>query len=61
LRSFWLKLLAAARLAAGRIEKGLSAVREAVAVVDETAARLYEAELNGLEGDLLLASIAVAF
>ena len=52
----WLALLAEARLATGRIEEGLSAVREALAEVEETAARYYEAELNRLEGELLLAS-----
>ncbi len=51
----WLALLAEACLAAGRIEEGLSAVREALAEVEETAARYYEAELNRLEGELLLA------
>jgi predicted ATPase len=52
----WLALLAEACLAAGRIEDGLSAVREALAETEETEARYYEAELNRLEGELLLAS-----
>ena len=51
-----LALLAEACLETGRIEEGLSAVREALAEVEETAARYYEAELNRLEGELLLAS-----
>jgi predicted ATPase len=52
----WLALLAEACLAAGRIEDGLSAVREALVETEETEARYYEAELNRLEGELLLAS-----
>jgi predicted ATPase len=52
----WLALLAEACLAAGRIEEGLSAVREALAETEETEARYYEAELNRLKGELLLAS-----
>jgi predicted ATPase len=52
----WLALLAEACLAAGRIEDGLSAVREALAEVEDTAARYYEAELNRLEGELRLAA-----
>jgi predicted ATPase len=51
----WLALLADACLAAGRIEEGLSAVREALAKTEETGVRWYEAELNRLEGELLLA------
>jgi predicted ATPase len=52
----WLALLAEACLETGRIGEGLSAIREALAEVEETAARCYEAELNRLEGELLLAS-----
>jgi predicted ATPase len=44
---------AEACLETGRVEEGLSAVREAIA---ETEARYCEAELNRLEGELLLAS-----
>jgi predicted ATPase len=51
-----LALLAAACLAAGRIEEGLSAVRDALTETDETKVRWYDAELNRLEGELLLAS-----
>ena len=40
---------------AGRIEEGLSAAREGLAVVEETAACYCEAELHRLEGELLLA------
>jgi predicted ATPase/energy-coupling factor transporter ATP-binding protein EcfA2 len=52
----WLALLAEAYLEAGRIEEGISAVREALAEVEETAARYYEPELDRLEGELVLAS-----
>jgi class 3 adenylate cyclase/predicted ATPase len=51
-----LALLAEACLETGRIDEGLSAVRDALAETQETAARLYEAELNRLEGELLLAA-----
>ena len=43
-------------LETGRVEEGLSAVRKGLAEVEETEARVSEAELNRLEGDLLLAS-----
>jgi predicted ATPase len=52
----WLALLAEAYLEAGRIEEGISAVREALAEVEETAARYYDPELDRLEGELVLAS-----
>jgi tetratricopeptide (TPR) repeat protein len=52
--SYWLALLAEACLETGRIEEGLSSVREARALVEEAAARNYEAEINRLEGELLL-------
>ena len=52
----WLALLAEACLETGRIGEGLSAILEALAEVAETAARCHEAELNRLEGELLLAS-----
>jgi predicted ATPase len=51
-----LGLCADACLESGRIADGLSAVREALAGVEETEARYYEAELNRLEGELLLSS-----
>ena len=54
--SIWLVLLADACLETGRIEEGLSAVRAAIAETKEIAARPYEAELNRLEGELLLVS-----
>jgi predicted ATPase len=43
--------------AARRIEEGLSAVRQALIAAEETEVRWYEAELNRLEGELLLASM----
>jgi predicted ATPase len=49
----WLALFAEASLGTGRIEEALSAVRKGLA---ETEARYCEAELNRLEGELLLAS-----
>jgi predicted ATPase len=52
----WLAVLAEACLETGRIEEGLPAVREALAETEETGARCCEAELNRLEGELLLAS-----
>ena len=39
----------------GRTEEGLSALAEALAQVDKTGARLHEAELYRLKGELLLA------
>jgi class 3 adenylate cyclase/predicted ATPase len=51
-----LALIAEACLAAGRIAEGLSAVREALAETEETGARFYEAELNRLQGELVLAA-----
>jgi tetratricopeptide (TPR) repeat protein len=52
----WLAVLAGACLEAGRVEEGLSATREALVEVEETAVRYYEAELNRLEGELRLAA-----
>jgi predicted ATPase len=43
-------------LLAGWIEEGLSAVRDALTETEETEVRWYDAELNRLEGELLLAS-----
>jgi predicted ATPase len=52
----WLSVLAEACLTAGRIAEGLSAVREALTESEKTESRWYAAELNRLEGELLLAS-----
>jgi hypothetical protein len=54
----WFALLADACLEAGRIEEGLWAVHEGLAAVEQTAARYSEAELDRLEGELLLATEA---
>ena len=51
-----LPVLAEACLAAGRVEEGLSAVREALAKAEEIEFRFYEGELDRLEGELVLAS-----
>ncbi len=51
-----LPVLAEACLAAGRVEEGLSAVREALAETEKTECRFYEGELDRLEGELVLAS-----
>jgi predicted ATPase len=56
LKQLRLRFLADACLETGRIEEGLSAVREAIAETKEIAARPYLPELNGLEGEFLLAS-----
>ncbi len=56
MNSIFLVLLADACLETGRIEEGLSAVRAAIAETKEIAARPWEAELNRLEGELLLVS-----
>ena len=50
-----LSLLAEACLETVRIEEGLSAAREGLAETEETKVHFYEAELNRLEGELLLA------
>jgi class 3 adenylate cyclase/predicted ATPase len=58
-RGWWsllFPLLPGACFDVGRIEEGLSAVHEELVEVEETEARHYEAELNRLEGELLLAS-----
>ena len=52
----WLALLAEACLDTGRVEEGLSAVSEALAVTEQTVARYREAELDRLEGELRLAA-----
>jgi class 3 adenylate cyclase/predicted ATPase len=51
-----LSLLADACLETGRIEEGLSAVREALVEAEATAVRYYEPEMYRLKGELLLAA-----
>ena len=48
-------LLAQALTACGRHDEGLSALREAEVLVDETGERYLEAEIHRLQGNLLLA------
>jgi predicted ATPase/class 3 adenylate cyclase len=50
----WLALLAEANGWAGRAAPGLDAVAEALAIMDKTGERYYEAELYRLQGELLL-------
>jgi predicted ATPase len=52
----YVAVLAEACLESGRIEEGLSVVREALAEAEKLAIPYYLAELNRLEGELLLAS-----
>jgi predicted ATPase len=53
-RPLFLCLLAEACLEAGRLDDGLSALTEALAVADEHEIRHCEAELHRLKGELLL-------
>ncbi len=54
-RPHFLTLLAEAYGKAGQAEDGLASLAEALAVVDKTGERFYEAELYRLKGELLLA------
>ena len=53
-RPYSLALLAEAYREAGREEEGLTALTEALAGVDSTGERMYEAELYRLKGELTL-------
>jgi len=53
-RSHWLALLAEAQASAGQAEEGLKVLAEALALVEKTGERYYEAELYRLKGELLL-------
>jgi hypothetical protein len=53
-RTAYLADLAKAYVKVGRVEKGLSLLVEALAAVDKTRERYYEAELYRLRGELLL-------
>jgi predicted ATPase len=55
-RPYYLALLAEAYESTGRIEEGLTVLAEALAAVDETEERYYEAELYRLKGELTLQS-----
>jgi predicted ATPase len=53
-RSYYLILLAEACMQAGQIGAGLTALEEALAMIDATEERIYEAEVHRLKGELLL-------
>ncbi|WNC94978.1 adenylate/guanylate cyclase domain-containing protein [Paraburkholderia sp. FT54] len=53
-RSYFLALLAQTYTSAGQCEAGQNALAEAIAVLQKTGERYYEAELNRLRGELLL-------
>jgi len=55
-RHYWLALLAETYAKAGRIEEGLEASAEGLATVQAKGERHYEAELNRIRGELVLAS-----
>jgi predicted ATPase len=54
-RPYFLALLAEAYGRGGQVEEGLCALAEALAAVEKTGERFYEAELHRLTGELLLA------
>ncbi len=60
LQSFFLGLLAEAYLKDGQVEEGLATVAEALAFVDRTEERFYEAELYRIYGELALRAGAKA-
>ncbi len=53
-RPYFLGLLASAYANAGQAQAGLSVLVEAMAMVDKTGERYYEAELHRLKGELLV-------
>jgi adenylate cyclase len=55
-RSYFLALLAGAYRNGGQLREGLVTVAEALATVEDTGERFYEAELYRLKGELLLQS-----
>ena len=55
-RTWDLPLLAEAYCAAGKLQHGLTALREALSLVEQQEAREYEAEIRRLTGELLLLS-----
>jgi predicted ATPase len=58
-RPYHLALLAEAHEKVGQVEEGLSMLTEALATVDSTRDRFYEAELYRLKGELTLARSSV--
>jgi predicted ATPase len=57
-QTYWLALLAETYGRAGQVEAGLTAIAEALAAVDTSGERFYEAELYRLKGELTLQSQA---
>jgi class 3 adenylate cyclase/predicted ATPase len=55
--TYYLALLAQTLAACGHYGEGLSALREAAALVEETGERYVEAEIQRLQGDLLLGQV----
>ncbi len=53
-RPYYLALLAEVYGKTGQVEEGLTALAEALALVDETGERFYEAELYRIKGTLTL-------
>ncbi len=52
---YWLSMLADAHGKAGQIEEGLVSLDKALARIEKTGERFYEAEIHRLKGELLLA------
>ena len=61
IRPYCLALLAEAYGKVGQVEEGLSVLAEALAVVDKTGERCYEAELYRLKGELTLQQFKFKF
>ena len=59
-RTYFLALLADAYRKMGRVEEGLIALTEGLAIVEKTGERLYEAELHRLKGQLTLQKFQVS-
>ena len=57
-RPYYLALLAEAYGKVGQVEEGLDVLAEALASVDKTGERFYEAELYRLKGELTLATVS---
>ena len=57
-RPTWLALLAEAHGDIGQVEEGLHLLAEALALVKETETRSYEAEMDRLQGELLLKHVS---
>jgi predicted ATPase len=58
-RSYYVALLAGVYGKTGQVEEGLTALAEALAAVDKTGVRWWEAELYRLRGELTLAQSSV--